>query len=84
MSAEFIRPDTPQHEENIVKALDYSRIQPITLMFNDAEQMVRAYEAAMFDEKAPLAVGTAMQQLQDALDKLERDRAKPQGWEPKK
>jgi multiple sugar transport system substrate-binding protein len=84
MSADYIRPDTPQHEENIVKALEYSRLQPVTLMFNDAEQMVRAYENAMFDEKDPLPVGPALQQLQDALDKLERDRVKPQGWEPKR
>ena len=81
---EFIRPDTPQHEENIVKALDYSRLQPVTIMFNDAEQVVRAYENAMFDEDKPLPVGTALQQMQDVLDKLERDRAKPVGWEPKK
>jgi hypothetical protein len=38
----------------------------------------------MFDEEKPLPVGVAMQQLQDALDKLERDQAKPAGWEPKR
>jgi ABC-type glycerol-3-phosphate transport system substrate-binding protein len=83
-SPEFLRPDTPQHEENIVKGLEYSRLQPVTVMFNDAEQMVKAYETAMFDEDKPLPVGVAMQQLQDALDKLERDQAKPVGWEPKR
>jgi multiple sugar transport system substrate-binding protein len=82
-SADYVRPDTPQHEENIVKALEYSRLQPVTVMFNDAEQMVRAYENAMFDEKTPLPVNVALQQLQDALDKLERDQSKPAGWEPK-
>lgn len=82
-SPEFIRPDTPYHEENIVKGLEYSRLQPITVMFNDVEQIVRAYENAMFDEKTPLPVGIAMQQLQDVLDKLERDQARPVGWEPK-
>jgi hypothetical protein len=81
---EYIRPDTPQHEDNIVKALDYSRLQPVTIMFNDAEQVVKAYENAMFDEDKPLPVGVALQQMQDVLDKLERDRAKPVGWEPKK
>jgi multiple sugar transport system substrate-binding protein len=83
-SPDFIRPDTPQHEENIVKGLEYSRLQPVTLMFNDAEQVVKAYENAMFDENNPLPVSTALTQLQDVLDKLERDRAKPVGWEPKK
>jgi ABC-type glycerol-3-phosphate transport system substrate-binding protein len=81
---DFLRPDTPQHEDVIVKALDYSRLQPVTMMFNDAEQVVRAYENAMFDEKAPMPVGSALQQLQEALDKLERDRARPAGWEPRK
>jgi multiple sugar transport system substrate-binding protein len=83
-SPEYLRPDTPQHEELIVKALDYSRLQPVTLMFNDAEQMVRAYEDAMFSEQDALPVAGALQQLQDGLDKLERDRAKPVGWEPKR
>ncbi|HEX2033136.1 MAG TPA: extracellular solute-binding protein [Chloroflexota bacterium] len=83
-SPDYVRPDTPQHEEEIVKALEYSRLQPVTLMFNDAEQMVRAYENAMFDEKEPLPVGPALRQLQEALDKLERDRAKPEGWEPRR
>ena len=82
-SPDFIRPDTKQHEENIVKALEYSRLQPITVMFNDAEQIVKAYENAMFDENKPLPVTTALQQLQEVLDKLERDQAKPVGWEPK-
>ena len=81
---DFLRPDTPQHEEVIVKALDYSRLQPVTMMFNDAEQVVRAYENAMFDEKAPMPVGSALQQLQEVLDKLERDKARPAGWEPRK
>ena len=80
---DFLRPDTPQHEENIVKALDYSRLQPVTVMFNDAEQIVKAYENAMFDEKSPMPVGGALQQLQDVLDKFERDKARPAGWEPK-
>jgi multiple sugar transport system substrate-binding protein len=83
-SPEFVRPDTPQHEENIVKGLEYSRLQPVTLMFNDAEQMVKAYENVMFDEQEPLPASVALQQLQDNLDKLERDRIKPQGWEPKR
>ena len=81
---DYLRPDTPQHEEQIVKALEYSRLQPVTLMFNDAEVMVRAYENAMFDEQEPLPVAGALQQLQDALDRLERDRAQPVGWEPKR
>ena len=68
----------------IVKALDYSRLQPVTMMFNDAEQIVRAYENAMFDEKAPMPVGSALQQLQEVLEKLERDKARPAGWEPRK
>ena len=83
-SPDYLRPDTPQHEEQIVKALEYSRLQPVTLMFNDAEVMVRAYENAMFDEQEPLPVAGALQQLQDALDRLERDRARPVGWEPKR
>jgi multiple sugar transport system substrate-binding protein len=83
-SNEFVRPDTPQHEDNIVKGLEYSRLQPVTVMFNDAEQIVKAYENAMFDEDKPLPVGVAMQQLQEVLDKLERDQAKPAGWEPKR
>jgi ABC-type glycerol-3-phosphate transport system substrate-binding protein len=83
-SPDFLRPDTPQHEENIVKALDYSRLQPVTMMFNDAEQVIRAYENAMFDEKAPMPAGSALAQLQDVLDKLERDKARPAAWEPKK
>ena len=37
----------------------------------------------MFDEQAPLPAARALQQLQDALDQLERDRALPEGWEPK-
>jgi multiple sugar transport system substrate-binding protein len=82
-SAEYIRPDTPQHEENLVTALEYSRLQPITLMFNDAERIVRRYEDAMFDPRAPLPPSRALQQLQDVLDKLERDRAVPQDWEPR-
>jgi multiple sugar transport system substrate-binding protein len=80
---DYIRPDTPQHEDQIVKALDYSRLQPVTLMFNDAEQMIRAYENAMYDERQPMPVTTALQQLQEALDKLERDRSRPVGWEPR-
>ena len=83
-SPDYLRPDTPQHEDLIVKALDYSRLQPVTLMFNDAEQIVRAYEDAMFSEQESLPVTTALQQCQDALDKLERDRSKPVGWEPKR
>jgi hypothetical protein len=83
-SPDYLRPDTHQHEENIVKALDYSRLQPVSLMFNDAETVVKAYENAMFDEKAPMPVGSALQQLQDVLDKLERDKARPAGWEPRK
>ena len=83
-SPEYLRPDTPQREDNIVKALEYSRLQPISLMFNDAETIVRAYETAMFDERAPLPVGSALQQLQEVLDKLERDKARPAGWEPRK
>lgn len=81
---DFVRPDTPFHEENLVKALEYSRLQPVTLMFNDAEQMVRAYENAMFDEQSPMPVTTALTQLQDALDRLERDRSRPAGWEPRR
>ncbi|MDQ3701776.1 MAG: sugar ABC transporter substrate-binding protein [Chloroflexota bacterium] len=80
---DYIRPDTPQHEENLVKALEYSRLQPVTPMFKDAERIVRRYEDAMFDPKAPLPPSRALQQLQDVLDKLERDRAAPQDWEPK-
>ena len=53
-------------------------------MFNDAEQIIKAYENAMFDDKSPMPVSTAMQQLQDILEKLERDKAKPVGWEPKR
>jgi hypothetical protein len=64
--------------------LDYSRLQPVTMMFNDAEQVIRAYENAMFDEKAPMPAGSALAQLQDVLDKLERDKARPAAWEPKK
>jgi multiple sugar transport system substrate-binding protein len=81
---DFIRSDTPQREENVTGALDYSRLQPVTLMFNDAEQIIKAYENAMFDDKSPMPVSTAMQQLQDILEKLERDKAKPVGWEPKR
>jgi multiple sugar transport system substrate-binding protein len=84
LSADYVRPDTPQHEENIVQALEYSRLQPITLMFNDAEQIIRAYENAMFDEKEPLPVPAALAQLQEVLDKLERDRQKPASWEPRR
>ena len=29
----YLRPDTPQHEENIVQALEYSRLQPIIMNF---------------------------------------------------
>jgi multiple sugar transport system substrate-binding protein len=82
-SPDYIRPDTPQHEENLVKALEYSRLQPITFMFPSAERVIGRYEAAMFDPAAPLPPARAMQQLQDVLDKLERDRALPEGWEPK-
>ena len=81
---DFIRSDTPQREENVTGALDYSRLQPVTLMFNDAEQIIKSYENAMFDDKSPMPVSTAMQQLQDILEKLERDKAKPVGWEPKR
>jgi hypothetical protein len=38
----------------------------------------------MFSEQDALPVAGALQQLQDGLDKLERDRAKPVGWEPKR
>jgi multiple sugar transport system substrate-binding protein len=82
-SPDYIRPDTPQHEENLVKTLEFSRLQPITMMFNDAERIVQRYEVAMFDPGAPLPPSRAMQQLQDVLDKLERDKAVPQDWEPK-
>jgi multiple sugar transport system substrate-binding protein len=82
-SADYVRPDTPQHEENLVKALEYSRLQPITFMFPSAERVISRYEGAMFDPAAPLPPGRALQQMQEVLDKLERDRALPEGWEPK-
>jgi multiple sugar transport system substrate-binding protein len=81
--ADYLRPDTPQHEENLVRALEYSRLQPITLMFNDAERVVRRYEDAMFEPRALLPPGRALQQLQEVLDRLERDRAVPPDWEPR-
>ena len=82
-SPDYIRPDTPQHEENLVKALEYSRLQPITFMVPQAESVIARYERAMFDETAPLPPSRALQQLQDVLDRLERDRALPENWEPK-
>jgi hypothetical protein len=53
-------------------------------MFNDAEQVIRAYENAMFDEKSPMPVGSALSQLQDVLEKVKRDKARPAGWEPRR
>jgi ABC-type glycerol-3-phosphate transport system substrate-binding protein len=83
-SPEYLRPDTPQREDNIVKALDYSRLQPVSLMFNDAEVIIRTFENAMFDEKEPMPIQAALTQLQDVLDRLERDKARPANWEPRK
>ena len=82
-SPDYLRPDTPQHEENLVRTLEFSRLQPITPMFSDAERIVRRYEEAMFDPAAGLPPVRALPRLQGVLDRLERDRTVPADWEPR-
>jgi ABC-type glycerol-3-phosphate transport system substrate-binding protein len=82
-SPDYVRPDTPQHEENLVRTLEFSRPQPVTPMFVEAERIVRRYEDVMFDPAAALPPSRALPQLQAVLDRLERDRAVPADWEPR-
>ena len=82
-SPDYVRPDTPQHEENLVRTLEFSRLQPVTPMFDEAERIVRRYEDVMFDPAAALPPARALPQLQAVLDRLERDRAVPADWEPR-
>ena len=82
-SPDYLRPDTPQHEENLVRTLEFSRLQPITPMVSDVERIVRRYEEAMFDPAAGLPPVRALPRLQGVLDRLERDRTVPADWEPR-
>jgi multiple sugar transport system substrate-binding protein len=40
-SQAFIREDTPQHEEHFVDAVNYQRIQPITELWNEMDQIMQ-------------------------------------------
>lgn len=82
-SPEYLRPDTPQHEENIVKALEYSRLQPITMNFQLAERAIARYEVPLYDDTIMMPPQKMVQQLQDVLRQLDATGQLPPDWEPK-
>jgi ABC-type glycerol-3-phosphate transport system substrate-binding protein len=82
-SPEYLRPDTPQHEEDIVKALAYSRPQPITPNFRLAERAMARYEVPLYDDTNMMPPQKLLQQLQDVLRQLDISGQLLPDWEPK-
>lgn len=78
-SDSFVRPDTPQHEDRFVQALEYQHLQPIAPTYHLYDQvMVYYYEAMTGPDKTP--VPQTLDKVKKIIDQILKTEKLPENW----